>query len=488
MRKIFVLTALLALGLALSVVLGPGGSQASSHREAPLISQDPSVDTTDVYMFRSPDAPDTVTLISCWNPFEEPMGGPNYYRFADNALYEMNIDNDGDGLPDVTFQFLFRTGYQNGNTFLYNTGPMTSVNDSDYNLRQYMTVIREDWINTYSRRVANPTVLGTDLLVPPYNIGPRSDPNYNADIFSKAIYTLSDGTKVYAGPTDDPFWVDLGVFDLLALRNPGVDTLKGFNVHSLAIQVPINKVRGSDPVIGMWATASRQPLGLFSSTKAADEVKADAAAAAKPGYFPPARPNRAYTQVSRLGMPLVNEVVIALQDKDRFNSSEPINDGQFLKYVTNPELPKLLTLLYPSLFPTVPATPRNDLVTVFLTGVPGLNQPANVRPGEMLRLNVETPPAPYSDGAWGKRLGVLDGDVAGFPNGRRLSDDVVDIELKVAAGVLLGTPLFPGTTPVPNAGALTQSIPANDVPFMEHFPYLAAPHQGFNHPHHSGTE
>ncbi len=480
MRKIIVLTALLALGLALSVVLGPGGSQASSHREAPLISQDPAVDTTDVYMFRSPDAPDTVTLISCWNPFEEPMGGPYYYRFADNALYEMNIDNNGDGQPDVTFQFLFRTGYQNGNTFLYNTGPLTSVNDADYNLRQYMTVIREDWIQSGYRRVANPTVLGTDLLVPPYNIGPRSDPNYNDDIFSKAVYTLSDGTKVYAGPTDDPFWVDLGVFDLLALRNPGIDTLKGFNVHSLAIQVPINKVRGTDPVIGMWATASRQPLSPYGAFSAVDEVKADAAAA-KPGYYPY---SRSYQQVSRLGMPLVNEVVIALQDKDRFNASQPTNDAQFLKYVTNPELPKLLTLLYPSLFPTVPATPRNDLVTVFLTGIPGLNQPANVRPSEMLRLNVEIPPASYDNGRWGQRLGVLAGDLSGFPNGRRLSDDIVDIELQVAAGVLLGTPLFPGTTAVPNAGALSQSVPANDVPFMEHFPYLAAPHQGFNHTHH----
>ncbi|MFN8475614.1 MAG: DUF4331 domain-containing protein [Anaerolineae bacterium] len=480
MRKIIVLTALLALGLALSVVLGPAGSQASSHREAPLISQDPAVDTTDVYMFRSPDQPDTVTLISCWNPFEEPMGGPNYYRFADNALYEMNIDNNGDGLPDITYQFQFRTGYQNGNTFLYNTGPMTSVNDPNYNLRQTMTVIRVDWQSTTGRRFGTPTILGTDLLVPPYNIGPRSDPNYNADIYSKAIYTLSDGSKVYAGPTDDPFWVDLGVFDLLALRNPGIDTLKGFNVHSIALQVPISKVRGTDPVIGTWATASRQPMGVFYGKNNVDEVRADVAAS-KPSYYPY---SNSYQQVSRLGMPLVNEVVIALQDKDRFNASQPINDGQFLKYVTNPELPKLLTLLYPSLFPTVPATPRNDLVTVFLTGVPGLNQPANVRPSEMLRLNVDTPPAAYSNGAWGNPMGVVAGDVAGFPNGRRLSDNVVDIELQVAAGLLLGSPLFPGTTPVPNAGALSQSIPANDVPFLENFPYLAPPHQGFNHTHH----
>ncbi|MFN8484416.1 MAG: DUF4331 domain-containing protein [Anaerolineae bacterium] len=477
MRKIIVLTALLALGLALSVVLGPGGSQASSHREAPLISQDPAVDTTDVYMFRSPDNPDTVTLISCWNPFEEPMGGPNYYRFADNALYEMNIDNNGDGLPDITYQFQFRTGFQNGNTFLYNVGPMTSVNDPNYNLRQTMTVIRVDWQSTTGRRFGTPTILGTDLLVPPYNIGPRSAPNYNADIYSKAVYNLPDGSKVFAGPTDDPFWVDLGVFDLLALRNPGVDTLKGFNVHSIAIQVPIKRVHGADPtddVIGMWATASRQPIGIFSAPSAVDEVKADAASA-KPGYIPFPRLPRAFTQVSRLGMPLVNEVVIALQDKDRFNTSEPKDDGQFLKYVTNPELPKLLTLLYPSLFPTVPATPRNDLVTVFLTGVPGLNQPKNVRPSEMLRLNLATPASAYSNGAWGNRLGVLAGDTGGFPNGRRLSDDVVDIELQVAAGALIG---------VPNATALSQSIPANDVPFMANFPYLAPPHQGFSHTHH----
>ncbi|MFN8498436.1 MAG: DUF4331 domain-containing protein [Anaerolineae bacterium] len=480
MRKFIVLTALLALGLALSVVLGPGGSQASSHREAPLISQDPAVDTTDVYMFRSPDKPDTVTLISCWYPFEEPMGGPNYYRFADNALYEMNIDNDGDGMPDITYQFQFRTGYQNGNTFLYNTGPMTSINSPNYNLRQTMTVIRVDWQSTTGRRFGTPTILGTDLLLPPYNIGPRSVPNYNADIYANAVYTLSDGSKVFAGPTDDPFWVDLGVFDLLALRNPGVDNLKGFNVHSIALQVPISKVRGTDPVIGTWATASRQPASIFDTGKAADEVKADAASA-KPGYLPFPRQARAYAQVSRLGMPLVNEVVIALQDKDRFNASEPVNDGQFLKYVTNPELPKLLTLLYPSLFPTVPATPRNDLVTVFLTGIPGLNQPKNVRPSEMLRLNVETAPAAYANGGWGNPMGVVGGDVAGFPNGRRLSDNVVDIELQVAAGSLLGS-VFPGT-PVPNATALSQSLPANDVPFMDHFPYLAAPHQGFNHMH-----
>ena len=463
MRKFIVLGLALAAILALSVALGPQDSAASSHREAPGISQDPAADTTDVYMFRSPDAPDTVTLITNWYPAQIAYGGPNFYRFGDDVLYEIHIDSDGDALDDVTYQFTFRTQFGNpanpfnSRSFLYNTGPVTSLQDTDLNVRQFMSVTRLNWYTVGFRRYATPTVLATDLLLPPNNVGKNSTPAYE-DLAMQAVYTVGTGVKVFAGQRDDPFFVDLGaVFDLLQVTNPGKDALIGANVNTIALQVPIGQLTNdANGIIGMWASSIRAAVRIFGYGKdgADDESKADSADAAQ-AYLSP------YRQVSRLGMPLVNEAVIGLRDKYRFNASQPVNDGQFLSWVTTSHLAELLNALYNVGAPT---TNRQDLVTVFLTGVPGLNQPRNVRPAEMLRLNVGTAASPVSGT---NRLAVLGGDTGGFPNGRRLTDDVVDIALRVVAGALVG-----------NNVPLGDGVDANDKPFKTSFPYLASPYSG----------
>ena len=435
MRRSFLFFLLVILLVGSQLLPG----RASSHREAPLISSDPQADTTDVYAFVSPDAPDTVTLISSWIPFEDPQGGPNFYRFGDSVLYEFKIDNNGDGVEDIAYQFRFTSQVRNPNTFLYNTGPITTgVNDPNRNLYQTYTV---------SRVEGTRTVFTTSPMYTMYdNVGRASAPDYGGRGSGIYAFQQADGgtAHVFAGQTDDPFFLDLRVFDLLYganLSEAGVDSLAGFNVHSIALRVPKSSLRAGSPIIGVWATASRpttttRQAGSESST----------------GNF---------VQVSRLGMPLVNEVVIPVGQKDKWNGSKPSDDGQFLSYVTEPEVPRLLEGIYGL---RAPATPRNDLVQVFLTGVPNLNQPAGVKASEMLRLNTDILPAQAPS-----RLGVLVNDLAGFPNGRRLSDDVIDITLRAAAGVLTGV----NTT-------LGDGVDRNDVSFRPTFPYLGFPHSGSN--------
>jgi hypothetical protein len=434
-RKSFCFPALVIL-LAGSWML-PG--RASSHREAPLISNDPQADNTDVYAFVSPDAPDTVTLIASYIPFEDPAGGPNFYRFGDNVLYQFNIDNNGDSVPDIQYQLRFTTQVRNGGTFLYNTGPIKATDDPNRNVYQTYTLTRIDNGRT--------TLTSGPMLTMPDNVGNASTPNYGGNGSGIYEFRQPDGTtgRVFAGQTDDPFFLDLRVFDLLYganLSEVGVDTLAGFNVHSIALQIPKSSLRSaSSPIVGVWATASRpatttRQAGSESST----------------GNF---------VQVSRLGMPLVNEVVLPISQKDKWNGSSPTDDGQFLQYVTSPEVPTLLNLIYGV---PAPATPRNDLVQVFLTGIPGLNQPAGVKASEMLRLNTDVLPTPNPN-----RLGALGGDIQGFPNGRRLTDDVLDITVQVAAGALVGAK-FP----------FSDGVDKNDVPFRTSFPYLANPHSGSN--------
>lgn len=442
---------------------------ASSHREAPLISGDPKADGTDLFAFVSPDKPDTVTLIANYLPFEEPAGGPNFYSFDDNVLYEIKIDNNGDALEDVAYQFRFKTTVQNKKTFLYNTGPITSLTDPDWNIRQTYTITRVD-----NRKQNKTTVLGKDLLMPPVNIGPKSTPNY-ADLQKAAISNLPNGIKAFAGQSDDPFFVELGgLFDLLTIRVPpgnaggGVDGLRGYNVQSLALQVPIdqltrNKSKPTDPtdpasVIGIWTTASRQSVRVL---KEGEEKHT--------GHW---------VQVSRLGAPLVNEVVIPLEDKDVWNSSEPKDDAQFANYVTDPELAVLLNLLYGINVPPQgafgTATQRDDLIAIFLTGIPGLTNSGVTKPAEELRLNVAIRPTTSPD-----RLGVLAGDNQGYPNGRRLADDVTDISLRAVAGAAY--PLFhPSFTPDPTGLKLGDGVDANDKAFRATFPYLALPTSGFD--------
>jgi hypothetical protein len=427
----------------LAIVVFLGASQlpgrASSHREAPLISSDPQADNTDVYAFVSPDAPDTVTLIASYIPFEDPQGGPNFYRFGDNVLYTFNIDNNGDSVADIQYQLRFTTQVRNGGTFLYNTGPIKALDDPNRNIYQTYSLTRLDAGRT--------TLTSGPMLTMPDNVGNASTPNYGGNGSGIYEFKQPDGTtaRVFAGQTDDPFFLDLRVFDLLYganLSETGVDSLAGFNVHSIALQVPKRSLRSaSSPIIGVWATASRPTT---TTRQAGSETSS--------GTF---------VQVSRLGMPLVNEVVLPISQKDKWNGSSPSDDAQFLSYVTSPEVPTLLNLIYGV---PVPATPRNDLVQVFLTGVPGLNQPSAVKASEMLRLNTDVLPSPTA-----ARLGVLAGDTQGFPNGRRLTDDVLDITVQAAAGALVGGKF-----------AFSDGVDQNDVPFRTTFPYLANPHSGSN--------
>jgi len=446
---------------------------ASSHREAPLISADPKADATDLFAFVSPDKTDTVTLIANYLPFQEPAGGPNFYTFSDNVLYEIKVDNNGDAVPDVSYQFRFTTTVGNPNTFLYNTGQVNSPTDSNLNVKQTYTLTR----------VKNgvTTVLGTNIPVAPSNIGPKSTPNY-ASIEAQAIKDLGNGTKVFAGQSDDPFFVDLGgVFDLLTIRKlpgnggGGVDGLKGYNVNSLAIQVPItdltsNGLKPTDvaspmSVIGVYTTASRQTTRVLSAGSESSSGP--------------------WVQVSRLGAPLVNELVVPLGAKDLWNGSKPVDDAQFANGVANPELGRLLNGLYGIKVPPQgdfgTATQRDDLEAIFLTGIPGLTKSTVAKPAEELRLNVAVLPSANPNS-----LGVVGGDNAGYPNGRRLSDDVTDISLKAMAGAAY--PLFhPEFVPDPLAAKLGDGVDVNDVSFRTSFPYLALPHAGFDSMPHGAT-
>ncbi|MFF0137328.1 DUF4331 domain-containing protein [Streptomyces sp. NPDC005227] len=419
-----------ALAAAGVTALQPGAASASSHREAPLISGTPQYDNTDVYAFVSPDKPDTTTIVANWIPFEEPAGGPNFYTFADDAQYDLHIDNNGDAQGELIYRYTFRTHRKNGDTFLYNTGPVTSLDDPDLNITQTYDI---DLLRLHDQKLVSRTKVADDVPVAPSNVGKASMPDY-AKLRGQAVHKLVGGSTTFAGQADDPFFLDLRVFDLLYggnLTEVGRDTLKGYNVNSIALQVPNDMIRESagQPVVGIWSTTQRRDA------------------------------RGSYRQVSRLGMPLVNEVVNPQKDKDKFNASAPWNDAQFLKNVTNPELPKLIEGIYKI---KAPAEPRNDLVDVFLKGVKGLNQPPHVRPAEELRLNTSVKPAMHP-----KRLGVLDGDNAGFPNGRRLTDDVIDASLQVVEGELVGS-----------KNDLGDAVDKNDKKFEKYFPYVAEPTPG----------
>ena len=429
--------------------LMPG--HASSHREAPLIAQDPMADNTDVYAWRNADEPDKVTLIANFVPLQKPDGGPNFYGFDPNVIYEIHVDNNADAVEDITFQWRFTTEVRNPGTFLYNTGVVTSIDDPDLNVRQFYRLVRIDG----PRRTGTVTELTGRLPAAMPNIGSRSTPDYAS--IAGGVQQLPGNVRVFAGPRDEGFYVDLAVFDLLGIgAGQSEDSTAGFNVSTLAIQMPIsaltrNRTAPASPtdpnaVIGVWSTASRFATRTLT-----------AGAQTHTGPL---------VQVSRLGNPLVNEAVIDLARKDAFNGLEPTGDAVALDRVTDPEVPKLLKALFNV---DSPPAPRSDLVTIFLTGIPGLNQPPNVRPSEMLRLNVAIPPASNPD-----RMGVLGGDIAGFPNGRRVGDDVFDIVLQAAAGA---TPLTPAFNRQPN-NRLGDNINRNDVAYLNQFPYLGTPHAG----------
>ena len=469
-----------AAGLTLlttSLAMGSGGvAQASSHREAPLTAQDPQHDNTDVYAFTSPDKPDTVTLIANWIPFEEPNGGPNFYPFAAGSHYDINIDNRGAGKPNVTYRWTFKNidnrskamhGDGGPGTFLYNDGVVKNLTDPTLLFKQTydLTVIKDG---------DEPgAVLAHDVPVAPSDVGKASMPDY-ARLRSQAITPIPGGGSVVAGQSADPFFLDLRVFDLLYganLKETGHNTLAGYNVNFVALQIPktelaFNRTPKENPVIGVWSSTSKQSVSLAPGAQT---------------------PNGKFVQVSRLGNPMVNEVVIPAQLKDAFNSLTPNQDhtvAAAVNKVLDPELPKLIQKIYGL---PAPKTPRNDIAEIFLTGIAknaptltggkapiqadlnsqvlnedGLQGP-NFVPAEELRLNMNVPVTKTPN-----RLGVLGGDVQGFPNGRRLTDDVVDIEILALEGTAQS-----GKVPPALAGGDGVNAPAN--PPSNVFPYSPLP-------------
>lgn len=482
----FGLTPILA-GLAvagiLAIVLQPTSraTEASSHREAPLIAGDPKADTTDLYAFVAPDAPDKVTFVANWIPFEDPAGGPNFYNFGDDVTYDIDIDNSGQARDDVVYRFTFKTEVVDPTTFLYATGPIASIGDPHFNIRQFYDVQVKSGRGEFH-------TIASHLAAPPNNVGPASTPNYEA-LATQGIHNLPGGGKVFAGQRDDPFFADLGaIFDLAQLRTlhggDGQDFLRGFNVNSIVLQVPISDVTAchctapapAEDADALSTMRHRKPtpapnliIGVWSETyRNQTRVLRDNG---------DQRDHGPLQEVSRLGNPLVNEVVIPLAKKDHFNASEPRDDSQFLPFVVNSDLASKLNAVYGLGLPT---TNRTDLATVFLTGIPGLNQPPHVRGSEELRLNLGI--APSSCGAT-NRLGVIAGDNCGFPNGRRLADDVTDIELRAVAcgyGFAFG-PCDPTAAYAPTTQSLGDGTDANDVPFHTSFPYAATPNSGFTH-------
>jgi hypothetical protein len=488
----------------------------SSHREAPEISKDPVADSTDVYAFMSPDQPGTVTLIANYIPLEGPDGGPNFYEFADDVLYAINIDNNGDGLPDIIYQFRFTTVNNTPGSFLYNDGPITALTppspNSNWNRQQTYSVTRIDvprnrWWN------GNEVVLGSGLLCPPCNIGPLSTPNYPA-LAGAAIHSVGAGpfsARVFAGQRAEGFYVDLGaLFDLGDLRGfggahangpmaglmngmPGVNSTADVNVHTLALQIPVGELTRSKPsgagdpaaVIGVWTTASRQRVRVCGNGE---------------GGWGGGFGSGPWTQVSRLGNPLTNEVLIGIGDKDAWNTQSPTADGgHFLNYFAQPLLPQLLPSLYPGVFPKLAAynsanqNARPDIEAIFLTGIPaGVITPAPTFTNysgtgvkaDMLRLNTAIPPASSPNS-----LGLLGLDVAGFPNGRRVFDDVATIALRAVAGATLGF-VVPSFTADAAAGevdfGLTTGGSDLSAKGTEHylgsFPYLGTPYSGYSNP------
>jgi Domain of unknown function (DUF4331) len=463
------------LGAASVAVLTAGalaatGTFGSSHREAPDVLKDPTADNTDVYAFTAPDAPGSLTIVANWIPFEEPAGGPYFGKLDPEARYSVKLDNTGDGREDVVYRWQFKQRFRRPDSFLYAAPTVDSVDDPDLNFVQSYDLYKETWDagrRTGSERIA------ADVPVAPDNVGPKTIPNYDK-VAAGAVRALKGGGKAFVGPVDDPFFLDLNtVFDGINLDKPGrpkiglgnqgggKDDVAGYNTHGFVLQVPEAEVtRDGKPVsgpkagnaaVGVWATTERRAVSVLGH----------------PGKPRGAAARGGWVQVSRLGNPLINGVIIPIGQKDRFNRTSPADDAaNFGKYALNPEVARLLNALFKL---GVKETDRTDIVQALLTGVPGLTQIGD-RPAaaDTLKINLGVPPAESPS-----RFGVLAGDTAGFPNGRRLTDDVVDIELRVIAGALL--PADKGGKQIP----LGDGVDQNDRPLRSAFPYVAAPTDGF---------
>ncbi|MBA3742273.1 DUF4331 domain-containing protein [Sporichthya sp.] len=492
------LTGVLAVsGLTL---LGGQPGTASSHREAPLISNDPQADNTDTYAFVSPDKTNSVTLLANWIPFQDPNGGPNFYPFAEDARYNIKVDNSGDGVADITYQWTFRNIDKRGNTtFLYNNGPVGSLGDKNLLFKQKYTLTKIT--------ASGSKVLVNNGTAAPSFTGKASMPNYNK-LRAQATRKFDKGTeggKTYAGGADDSFALDLRLFDLLygtTLKETGQDSLKGYNVNTLAIQVPKRQLalKGDskrNPVIGVWSTTDRKTASVTTNSVVPSGSSGDSdseescnvaigplcplgsTSKSVAGTGAQSATESGWTQVSRLGNPLVNEVVTAAGMKDQFNRTDPSQDQNWpalVERVTSPEVPKLIQSIYGL---KAPKGPRNDLVQIFLTGIAKGNGPinadlnahtlnkdaSNIAPAEMLRLNMKVPVT------WNpNRLGVLAGDLQGFPNGRRLTDDVLDIALQALEGAAKSGKLV-------KALAAGDGVNSNSRSYTRHFPYIAAPNE-----------
>ncbi len=499
------------LALAATLALLSAAAGASSHREAPFIAGQPKVDGTDFYMFRSYEQgrDGYVTLIANYQPLQDAYGGPNYFSMDPNALYEIHVDNNGDAKEDLTFQFRFKNQLAGGTGVALPIGsksvaiPLIQAgqvaNPGDANLNQQesytMTVVRGDRRTGTAQAISNASTGATTFTKPVDNIGVKTIPDYAGyaarHIYSVNIPGCSTPAKVFVGQRQDAFAVNLGViFDLVnapvavitdsALINAAPNTIGNKNVTTMAMEVHKSCLTSGDDVIGGWTTASLRQARLLNGSPMS-------------GHHASEKAGGAWVQVSRLGMPLVNEVVIGLKDKDKFNASKPKDDGQFADYVTNPTLPKLLeiALNLPGTSPT--NFPRNDLVTTFLTGIAGVNKPANVVASEMLRLNTNIAPVAF---AQQNRLGIVGNilaggsDNAGFPNGRRPKDDVVDIALVAVMGGLcmangngntlgFGTDCNPSKVPLgATAFKLHDAVDQAVVPLLSGFPYLNTPLPG----------
>jgi hypothetical protein len=457
MKRLSILAALVAAAIAVPISIG------SSHREAPNTMLDPSADNTDVYAWTAKDAPGALTIASDWIPGQNPANGPNFFRFDDRARYWIKIDNTGDGKVDVGYLFRFKTKVRNKNSFLYALPGASGYSDPRLNVLQRYSVTRVTYKRRGHRVRARSRVVARGLPVAPPDIGPKTFPNYQAFV-NGAIRGLSDGTKVFVGQRDDPFFVDLGAtFDSINLRKgtgnqgQGKDDFSGMSTSAVVMQLPerlvtrdhrqVSSPSARNAVVGVWSTTERKRLGVVRRAHSR-------------------RVRARWVQVSRLGNPLVNEVVIPLGKKDQFNRTTPDRDAQLYgRYVLNPELAAVLNALF---HVNAPEHNRTDIVQAVLQGIPGLNQTAGAPgppPVDTLKVNLGTPPASGAE----NRFGVIGGDVAGYPNGRRLGDDVVDIDLQVIAGFLKG-----------NKVPLGDGVDRNDKPFLSGFPYLAPPTSGFD--------
>lgn len=457
-----------AVAIAAASAIAIPWSSGSSHREAPNLQLDPTADNTDVYAFTAPDAPGDITVAADWIPGQVPANGPLFFRFDDRARYYINFDNNGDGAPDVRYRFQFHTRLNNPNSNLYSTNGVQDFSDPGLNVRQTYDIYRETYRNgkfKSAKRVVK------NLPSPPSNAGPKTFPTYS-NFENASIRNLPGGGKVFAGQRDDPFFLDLGAtFDSINIRvgtgNAGLgkDDFSDLSTSAIVLQLPEKLVtRNHKPVVsadagnavvGVWASTDRRRLEVTNARFSAGSPK-------KVG-----RKRNKWVQVSRLGNPLVNELLVPIGLKDKYNRLTPAADKKFLlKYVQSPELAQVINRLFPV---NAPEQNRSDLVQAVLGGLPGVNQFSGKyagKPTDTLKLNLGVAPATTPN-----RFGVLAGDNAGFPNGRRLSDDVADIDIEVVSGILTGNLV---------ARTLGDGVDQNDKQFLPTFPYLASPSSGFD--------